>query len=89
MPRFDGTGPMGWGAKSGRGLGVCGFPARATAFMGRGYGYGIGRGLGSCRWFPTPAIHSKDAIEDEISFLEERLKALKALLAQDTEDKKE
>ncbi|HHW98490.1 MAG TPA: DUF5320 domain-containing protein [Firmicutes bacterium] len=87
MPRFDGTGPMGWGAKSGRGLGVCGFPARATAFMGRGYGYGIGRGLGSCRWFRRAATESRDAIRNEISFLEERLNGLKALLEEDTKDK--
>lgn len=42
MPGFDGTGPLGQGPRTGRGLGYC---APGLGF-GRGYGLGRGRGLG-------------------------------------------
>lgn len=50
MPGMDGTGPVGAGALSGRGLGFCG-TARPAAFgpglgRGRGFGGGFGRGMG-------------------------------------------
>ncbi|NLW16726.1 MAG: DUF5320 domain-containing protein [Firmicutes bacterium] len=79
MPRFDCPGPLGWGPRVGRGLGFCGSPPRA-AFCG--YGRGFGRGYGR-RQRLAP---SKEAIKDEISFLEERLEELRELLAED-EDK--
>ena len=40
MPRGDGTGPMGMGQKTGRGMGNCSSGAR------RGLGLAIGAGLG-------------------------------------------
>ncbi|NLN87139.1 MAG: DUF5320 domain-containing protein [Syntrophomonadaceae bacterium] len=48
MPRRDGTGPMGMGAMTGRGQGVCtGVNAPAYGgWAGRGGGRGCGRGFG-------------------------------------------
>ncbi len=44
MPRRDGTGPMGAGSMTGRGLGFC------TGANAVGYGAGFGMGLGlACR----------------------------------------
>lgn len=42
MPKFDGTGPMGKGPKTGRGLGPC---AGGKTSGGRGMGRGRGRGF--------------------------------------------
>ena len=45
MPRRDGTGPMGVGPMTGRGLGIC------TGINAAGFGEGPGMGLGlSRRW---------------------------------------
>lgn len=54
MPGFNGSGPMGAGAMTGRGRGMCGQPAGAgnlPAYGGGGYGYGCGRGMGFRRGF--------------------------------------
>ena len=45
MPGFDGTGPLGQGAMTGRGMGNCN-PAWNTYQAGSVYGYGRGRGRG-------------------------------------------
>jgi len=45
MPRMDGTGPMGQGAMTGRGMGNCQGNCD-TEKLGVGYGKGIGRGQG-------------------------------------------
>ena len=54
MPRGNGTGPMGEGAMTGRGLGRCSGTFNAGAargagrgFAGRGGGCGLGRGGGA------------------------------------------
>ncbi len=52
MPAGDGTGPMGMGPMTGRGLGYCagyGAPGYASPLPGRGFGMGWGRGRGG-RW---------------------------------------
>ncbi|MDD4146648.1 MAG: DUF5320 domain-containing protein [Clostridia bacterium] len=41
MPGFDGTGPLGQGSRTGRGLGYC----TPGVGFGRGFGRGLGRGL--------------------------------------------
>ena len=53
MPRRDGTGPMGQGSMTGRGLGVCtganvgGYGVRLGCGLGRGgSGIGLGRDIG-------------------------------------------
>jgi len=53
MPRGDGTGPMGAGPRTGRGMGYCsgynwsGFANQASAFRG---GFGFGRGVAGRGW---------------------------------------
>ncbi len=66
MPGFNGTGPLGYGPMTGRGLGFCNPRTRATApFCGRGFGFGrgfrrggwpgFGRGRGFGRGWAYPA----------------------------------
>jgi len=50
MPRGDGTGPMGMGARTGRAAGYCvgsEMPGYANPVPGRGFGMGFGRGRGA------------------------------------------
>jgi hypothetical protein len=49
MPRRDGTGPMGAGSMTGRGLGIC-TGANAVKY-GAGLGMGLGLGLACRRGF--------------------------------------
>ena len=74
MPRFDGTGPMGAGPMTGRGMGPC------------GRGFARGRGFRNA-WYPVPTQPTKDeeiaelkaekeAIENEKKAIETRLKEL-------------
>jgi len=68
MPRFDGTGPMGEGPRTGRGLGPCG------GGMRRGWGcWGGGFGF---RRFNSPK-NELAALEDEEKVLEEELSAIR------------
>ncbi|MDD4048223.1 MAG: DUF5320 domain-containing protein [Clostridia bacterium] len=49
MPRFDGSGPMGQGSMTGRGMGYCNSNVVRPSFgggMGQGFGRGLGRGFG-------------------------------------------
>ena len=69
MPKFDGTGPMGQGAGTGRGLGPCG------AGMRRGWGCCGGYGLGFRR-FISPK-NELAALEDEEGMLEQELAAVR------------
>lgn len=63
MPRRDGTGPMGQGPLTGRGLGPC---ARGSAF-----GRGMGRGFGPR--YAEPAALTK---EEQKKVLEAELKQI-------------
>lgn len=70
MPRMDGTGPMGAGPMTGRGLGICG--------GGMGVGRcGRGRGWGFWGSFRSPK-NQLQALEDEEKILVEELEAVKA-----------
>ena len=82
MPNFDGTGPQGMGALTGRGLGPCGCGMR------RGFGRGFGRGLGFRAKYATPITLTKEEekkileadlkeVEIEKTEIEKRLKELK------------
>jgi len=52
MPYGDGTGPMGYGSMSGRGMGFCaGFDRPGYANIGPGFGRGMGFGRGLGRGF--------------------------------------
>jgi hypothetical protein len=81
MPGRDGTGPLGYGAFGGRGMGVCaGVPGiRYGAGYGMGFGCrrGFGRGYG---WNFNPQIASpemdKDFLEKQKEFLKSRLDSI-------------
>ncbi|MCK4555477.1 MAG: DUF5320 domain-containing protein [Candidatus Aenigmarchaeota archaeon] len=65
MPRRDGTGPMGYGPVTGRGLGPC----------GRGLAFGRGMGQGFGRRYIEPATLTKD---EQKKILETELKQIDA-----------
>ncbi len=95
MPRFDGTGPLGQGSKTGRGLGYCN-PANTDENLiygvGRGgipYGGGQGRMFGGGRnrfnrfgrrFFQGQ--NSADIENSEISALREQLRKLENKIAE-------
>ncbi|MFH0912634.1 MAG: DUF5320 domain-containing protein [Patescibacteria group bacterium] len=67
MARLDGTGPMGYGPMTGRGLGPCG------GSMGWARGGGLGMGW---RRFYSPK-NEMTTLEEEAKMLEEELKTVK------------
>ena len=85
MPGGDGTGPLGMGARTGRGMGFCngynnpGFTGRG---FGRGFRRGFGRGLGLRRAqvYSQVVQPTKDeerkALEDDIKELDQEKKVL-------------
>jgi len=76
MPRFNGTGPQGFGPMTGRGMGPCGGgygPGRGFG-GGRGFGAGYGRGFRQRPWTKDDEIAS---LEDEEKALQEEIKGVK------------
>jgi len=69
MPNRDGTGPMGNGPRTGRGMGPCG------GGMRHGMGWGYGRGFGARR-FISPK-NELEALEEEQQMLENELQMIK------------
>ncbi len=69
MPRFDGTGPMGQGPRTGRGMGNC--PG--------GMGYNSGYGQERCRRFFSKK-EEVELLKEEAEILEQDLKAIKERL---------
>ena len=85
MPGRDGTGPMGYGAMTGRGMGACaGAPGyRFGAGFGLGFGChrGFGRGFGrGYDWNYNPSLEApradKEFLEDQKAFLKSRMEAI-------------
>ena len=82
MPRQNGTGPMGYGAGTGWGMGPCG------GGMANGRRGGGGRGMGWRRfwgYYPGPTLSKKDEAEmlaEEKEAMEEELNNLNARLAE-------
>lgn len=92
MPGRDGTGPLGAGPMTGRGLGFCTGGNRALKCAGLGLGLGLGlacrRGFGrGFRWFSSTDTLSeenrrdilraqKDRLKDQLSAIDEELKNL-------------
>ncbi len=86
MPNLDGTGPMGEGPMTGRGLGRCsGSAPRGFGFRpirGRGLGFRRGFGLGFRRRafdnfdYAISREEEKRVLEDEKRLIEQRLKEL-------------
>jgi len=77
MPKLDGTGPMGQGPRTGRGMGNCA-GGRGMGW-GRGYGCGCGGGWGG-RMFYTKDERD-EMLKDREAMLENELKAVKEELA--------
>lgn len=82
MPRGDGTGPMGAGAMTGRGLGPC--ATGDTANYGAGYGKGLGLGLacrrGFGRGFGRGIAENQPSAETQKELLKEQQDVLKTRL---------
>lgn len=88
MPRYDGTGPLGYGPGSGRGFGPCGAGMRGGfgGGYGRGFGRGGGRGLGgffggwgnplSKKEHKKFLADYKKALKEELQDIEEEEKSL-------------
>ncbi|MDD2646729.1 MAG: DUF5320 domain-containing protein [Patescibacteria group bacterium] len=82
MPRFNSSGPAGYGPRTGWGLGPCG------AGMAWRRGGRFSRGFGWRRfwgYYPTPTQTKKEEIEtlsEEVIILEEELKTIKTRLAE-------
>lgn len=80
MPNLDGTGPMGQGPMTGRGMGRCGGGQKGGGAgkmrgAGRRGGYGMGRGF--CGWQNANLTkeQEKALLENEIIFLKASLKS--------------
>ncbi|NMA93143.1 MAG: DUF5320 domain-containing protein [Clostridiales bacterium] len=85
MPRMDGTGPMGEGPKTGRGMGSCEGEATPRYGIGRGRGRGFGsrcgRGLGRGRGLNrVSAKLNKETLEDQRDALKDKLSIIDAKL---------
>jgi hypothetical protein len=85
MPRFNGTGPRGLGAGTGRGLGPCG-GGQSYGRRGLGQGLGLRRGFG---WRNFGGYYSSQAptkeeetnmLSEEAEVLKEELKVIKSRL---------
>jgi hypothetical protein len=83
MPRGDGTGPMGGGAMTGRGMGFCGgyrtggFANYGRGFFGAGRG---GRGMGCRNYYRwannVPQEYAPISPEEEKKYVAEDIKEL-------------
>lgn len=75
MPGRDGTGPMGNGAMTGKGLGICRGAANAGVGRGRGLGYRRGFGFGLIE-NQTVSITQKEMLQKQKDLLENRLELI-------------
>ncbi|MFH1652548.1 MAG: DUF5320 domain-containing protein [Pseudomonadota bacterium] len=101
MPGGDGTGPMGQGSMTGRGMGVCaGYSIEDRANVPRSF-FGAGRGgrpsrggrgrryENIARNYPTTPKDEKSYVQGEIKELEKELDEMKKYLTDlQTEEKK-
>ena len=92
MPRRDGTGPMGVGSMTGRGLGLC--TGARTAKVDAGLGIGLGLGLACRRAFARGGgtgfasdeissarkkgllLEQRDALKDRMEAIDRQLESL-------------
>lgn len=95
MPKGNGTGPMGKGPKTGRGLGFCtgndmagfqyspsGFGRRSGTNRGRRWGRGFGLGHGRF-WDETHSrISSETLLENEARILRDQLASVEKQLSE-------
>lgn len=96
MPRGDGTGPMGRGSMTGRGMGYCaGYcaPGYANAgmyggrFRARRFAFGRGIGFGWGASSPLPEREADLAYEGRLDALETKLDELACILKEMKADK--
>lgn len=83
MPRRDGTGPIGAGSMTGRGLGLC----TGTTTVKYGAGLGIGLGLACRRGFgrgfavnQTSSKTQKELLNEQKTMLQNRLEVIEKQL---------
>ena len=85
MPRRDGTGPMGDGSMTGRGLGLCTFSFVLKYGVGLGMGLGLGLacrrgfGRGFGRGFAmnqTSSKTQKELLNEQKTMLQDRLEVI-------------
>jgi len=77
MPGRDGTGPMGFGAKTGRGFGRCRGAGLARYGAGAGLALGLGLGLGRRRGRRICFVSDAAGLKTKKELLTEEKKALK------------
>ena len=91
MPFGDGTGPLGLGPMTGRGLGYCAghnHPGYVIPGFGWGRGWGLGRALGWYlarawrypRFYPFTPKEEKEILINELKALKEEIKAIEERL---------
>lgn len=75
MPRGNGTGPLGMGAMTGRGMGTCATTGTANYGNGCGAGYGTGAGIRrGARGFYNPGVfESKVSLQNRAENLKRSL----------------
>ncbi len=76
MPKLDGTGPVGQGAGSGRGMGNCGGGGMRRSCCGR-LG-GMGRKFFSPKNELSALQDNEQFLKDELEAVQEEIKAVKA-----------
>ena len=76
MPGKDGTGVMGHGPKSGRGLGNCTGANAVRKGTGLGLGQGYRRGLPNFEGDPTVAEKQKELLQEQKKLLERKLDSI-------------
>lgn len=82
MPRKDGTGPIGYGPMSGRGLGFCTginagrYGEGMKRSSGRGFGYRCGVGFGSFFNEEPAAMTEQEYLTKQKEYLESRLETI-------------
>jgi len=87
MPGMDGTGPLGLGPMTGRGLGPCGRGLGWRRGLGRGLGFGRGLGLG--RGFAWRARYAWDYPYEPVSLSKEEQKRILEADLKDLEAEKQ
>ena len=78
MPRFDGTGPLGFGVRTGKGMGRC--PSLAAGY--RGMGMGRGRGLGSGPCVGQTKEDEITSLKNEARIIEDHLNNIKQRISE-------
>lgn len=77
MPRFDRTGPMGYGPRTGCGMGPCGCGFGWGAGWGRKFGYGFYGSRLTKKEEKELLIDEAELLKQELKEIEARLKNLK------------